>query len=128
MMQELGFSIGTLNNGYAAGSASLAVGALIFIPFALKFGRRSIYIVSIALQAAVMIWSARINNVADLILTNMCNCILGALAEVIIQMTVAGLSALLQFLQHFTDHTKRSVLCSPKRPDEQSLRADYDHR
>ncbi|KAJ4320802.1 hypothetical protein N0V94_003214 [Neodidymelliopsis sp. IMI 364377] len=90
MMEELGFTIELLNNGYATGSAALAVGALIFIPFALKFGRRPIYLISLVGQIAVMIWSAKMQNSADLILTNLFNCLLGALAEVIVQMTIAG--------------------------------------
>ncbi|XPS72338.1 hypothetical protein M3J09_004503 [Ascochyta lentis] len=73
MMEELGFTIELLNNGYATGSASLAVGALIFIPFALKYGRRPIYLISLAAQIALF------------------NCLIGALAEVIVQMTIADL-------------------------------------
>lgn len=92
MMEELGFTIELLNNGYATGSASLAVGAIIFIPFALKFGRRPMYLFSLIGQMGVMIWSAKMQSPADLILTNLFNCLLGALAEVIVQMTVAGLS------------------------------------
>jgi MFS family permease len=90
MMKELGFTIETLNNGYATGSAALAVGAILFIPFALKYGRRPMYLFSLIGQIAVMIWSAKMQNTADLILTNLFNCLLGALAEVIVQMTVAG--------------------------------------
>ncbi|KAJ4330796.1 hypothetical protein N0V87_009691 [Didymella glomerata] len=89
MMKELGFTIETLNNGYATGSAALAVGAILFIPFALKYGRRPMYLFSLIGQIAVMIWSAKMQNTADLILTNLFNCLLGALAEVIVQMTVA---------------------------------------
>jgi hypothetical protein len=75
MMEELGFTVELLNNGYATGSAALAVGAILF---------------SLIGQIAVMIWSAKMQNTADLILTNLFNCLLGALAEVIVQMTVAG--------------------------------------
>ena len=89
-MKEFGFTIELLNYGYATGSASLAVGALLFIPFALKYGRRPIYLVSLAGQMTVMIWSAKMQNSADLIMTNLFNCLLGALAEVIVQMTIAG--------------------------------------
>ena len=91
MMEELGFSVELLNNGYATGSASLAVGALLFIPFALKYGRRPMYLFSVIGQVVVMIWSAKIQNSADLIMTNLFMCLLGALAEVIVQMTVAGM-------------------------------------
>lgn len=86
----MGFTIQLLNNGYATGSASLAVGALLFIPFALKYGRRPIYILSLVGQVAIMVWSAKLQTAADLILTNLFNCLLGSLAEVIVQMTVAG--------------------------------------
>ncbi|KAJ4410522.1 hypothetical protein N0V91_002009 [Didymella pomorum] len=88
-MEELGFTVELLNNGYATGSAALAVGAILFIPFALKYGRRPMYLFSLIGQIAVMIWSAKMQNTADLILTNLFNCLLGALAEVIVQMTVA---------------------------------------
>ncbi|KAF3048280.1 hypothetical protein E8E12_011615 [Didymella heteroderae] len=89
MMEELGFTIALLNDGYATGSAALAVGAILFIPFALKYGRRPMYLFSLVGQIAVMIWSAKMQTTADLILTNLFNCLLGALAEVIVQMTVA---------------------------------------
>jgi MFS family permease len=90
MMEELGFSIGLLNNGYATGSGALAVGAIMFIPFALKYGRRPMYLFSLVGQIAVMVWSAKMITAGDLIGTNLCNCLFGALAEVIVQMTVAG--------------------------------------
>lgn len=90
MMKELDFSIGLVNNGYATGSGALAVGAIIFIPFALKYGRRPVYLFSLAGQIAVMVWSAEMVTAGDLIGTNLCNCLFGAMAEVIVQMTVAG--------------------------------------
>ena len=89
MNEELGFSYEILNDSYAAGSATLCIGALVFIPVALKFGRRPIYLLSLLLQLFVSIWAAKLATVADLILVNAFNCLLGALAEVIIQMTVA---------------------------------------
>jgi MFS family permease len=91
MMKELGFSIKIVNNGYAAGSAALAVGAIMFIPFALKYGRRPMYVFSLIGQIAVMVWSAKIMTAGDLIGTNICSALFGALAEVIVQMTVAGM-------------------------------------
>lgn len=91
MDEELGFSYEVLNNSYAAGSAALCVGALLFITLALKYGRRPIYLASLALQLAVGVWAANIQNTKDLILINVFNCLLGALAEVIAQMTIADL-------------------------------------
>ncbi|RJE22300.1 Major Facilitator Superfamily [Aspergillus sclerotialis] len=61
------------------------------MPFALKFGRRPIYILSTALQLGVSVWAAKIQTVADLMLINAFNCFLGSLAEAIVQMTIADL-------------------------------------
>lgn len=91
MGTELDFSFEILNDSYAAGCASLCIGGLIFIPLALKFGRRPIYIVSLVLETGVAIWSARLQNVADLMLVNVFSCLIGALCEIMVQMTVADI-------------------------------------
>ncbi|ETS85355.1 hypothetical protein PFICI_03380 [Pestalotiopsis fici W106-1] len=89
MNEELGYSFELLNDSYAAGCASLAVGSLLLIPFALKFGRRPMYLFSTALQFGLGIWSARMQTAADLMLINVLQCFFGSLAEVIVQMTIA---------------------------------------
>lgn len=89
MNQQLGFSYEVLNDSYAAGCASLAIGSLLLIPFALKFGRRPLYLFSTMLQFALSIWSAKMQTVADLMLINVLQCFFGSLAEVIVQMTIA---------------------------------------
>ncbi|KAK5129231.1 hypothetical protein LTR08_003734 [Meristemomyces frigidus] len=89
MNVQLGFSYAILNDSYAIGCATLAFGAAMLIPFALKYGRRPIYIFSTAAQFAISIWSARINTVADIMLVNVFSCWVGSLAEVIVQMTIA---------------------------------------
>ncbi|KAL5380192.1 hypothetical protein DPSP01_007992 [Paraphaeosphaeria sporulosa] len=86
---ELGFSYETLQNSYATGTAALGVGALLFIPFALKYGRRPIYVLSSLGQVAVAIWAAKMTSTADLYLIQVFNCLFGSLAEVIVQMTIA---------------------------------------
>ena len=91
MNVQLGFSYGILNDSYAIGCGTLAFGAFLLIPFALKYGRRPIYIVSTVIQFAVSIWSAKLQTVADLLLINAISCGVGALAEVIVQMTVADI-------------------------------------
>ncbi|KAJ5105001.1 hypothetical protein NUU61_002348 [Penicillium alfredii] len=85
----LGFSFELLNDSYAAGCGSLCVGAIILVPFALKFGRRPIYVFSTAIQCGISVWTAKMETVADLMLVNILSCIVGALAEVLVQMTVA---------------------------------------
>jgi len=89
MNSQLGFSFEILNDSYAVGMGTLCIGAFLLIPFALKYGRRPIYIISTAAQFGVAIWSARINNVTDLMMTNVWGCLVGALSEVMVQMTVA---------------------------------------
>lgn len=91
MHEQLGFSYESLNDSYAAGSAGLSVGALIFIPFALKFGRRPVYVLSTLVQFFMSIWFAKVETVADIVLVNVFACLVGALAEVLVQMTVADL-------------------------------------
>ncbi|KAL1296942.1 hypothetical protein AAFC00_004548 [Neodothiora populina] len=91
MHRELGFSFEVLNDSYAAGCAALAVGGLVLIPFALKFGRRPLYLSSTMLQFGCSIWSAKMQTVADIVLINILQCGFGALAEVIVQMTIADL-------------------------------------
>ncbi|CAM1503168.1 Fc.00g079440.m01.CDS01 [Cosmosporella sp. VM-42] len=89
MHEQLGFSYEILNDSYAAGCACLALGSVLLIPFALKFGRRPLYLFSTVLQFALSIWSAKMQTVADLMLINVLQCLFGSLAEVIVQMTIA---------------------------------------
>lgn len=89
MNKELGFSYEILNDSYAAGCAALGIGSLVLIPFALKFGRRPLYLFSTVLQFGLSIWSAKMQSVADLMLINVLQCFFGSLAEVIVQMTIA---------------------------------------
>lgn len=91
MNLQLGFSYSILNDSYAIGCGTLALSAFLMIPFALKYGRRPVYIVSTMAQLAISIWSAKLQTVADLMLVNALGCAVGALSEVIVQMTVKDL-------------------------------------
>lgn len=91
MSLELNFSVETLNDTYAIGCATLALGAFMLIPFALKYGLRPIYILSSAGQMAVMIWAARTQTAGDWWGVNALQCWLGSLGECLVQMTVADL-------------------------------------
>lgn len=86
---ELNFSNEILNDSYAAATAALMVGGLTLIPFALKFGRRPVYVGSLAVQFGMAIWYARTYTVGDLMGTNIVSCFVGALSEIMVQMTVA---------------------------------------
>lgn len=89
LSEELGFSSATLTNTYAIGCATLAFGAPMLIPFALKFGSRSVYVFSSLAQFAISIWAAKTMTAGDWWGVNALQCWLGALAEVLIQMTIA---------------------------------------
>jgi len=91
MGDELNFSSETLTNTFAVGCATLAVGAPMLIPFALKYGSRPVYVLSSVAQLAVSIWAARTQTVGDWWGVNAVQCWLGALCEVLVQMTVADL-------------------------------------
>ncbi|THV55828.1 hypothetical protein BGAL_0003g00700 [Botrytis galanthina] len=88
---ELGFSYAILNDAFAAGNGALCVGGFLLVPFALKFGRRPVYIFSTAVQCGMSIWYARMRTVTELMLINLLSCTVGALAEVMVQMTVADM-------------------------------------
>ena len=91
MGDELNFDSATLTNTYAIGCATLAVGAPMLIPFALKFGTRPVYVFSSIGQFAISVWAARTQTAGDWWGVNATQCWLGALAEVMIQMTIADL-------------------------------------
>jgi MFS family permease len=91
MNEQLSFSYELLNDSYAIGCGTLVFGAFLLIPFALKYGRRPVYIFSTLVQFAMSVWSAKLETVADLMLVNAFSCGVGALSEVIVQMTVADI-------------------------------------
>jgi MFS family permease len=83
------FTFAILNDSYAAGCGALCIGGIVLVPFSLKYGRRPVYILSLALECGISVWSARITNVADLMLVNIFSCFVGALCEIMVQMTIA---------------------------------------
>jgi MFS family permease len=89
MNLQLGFSYELLNDSYAAGCAAFAIGGPLLIPFALKWGRRPVYVISTAAQFAIAIWTAKLQTTGDLVAVNTLNCLFGALSEIIVQMTIA---------------------------------------
>ena len=65
MGDELDFSSQTLTNTYAIGCATLALGAPMLIPFALKYGSRPVYLFSSVAQFAISIWAAKTVTAGD---------------------------------------------------------------
>lgn len=72
-------------------TAGLAIGCVLFIPFALKFGRRIVYLFSISVSLATAIWQARMYTTGDLWGSNVLSGLAGSIAETICQMTIADM-------------------------------------
>lgn len=88
---ELGISYADLNNTYAAGCAGLAVGCIVFIPLALKYGRRPVYIISVFGTCLTAIWQAVLRNYSNMFAANVVSGIFGAVSSAIVQMTVCNI-------------------------------------
>lgn len=86
---ELGISYTELNNTFATNCAGLAVGCVIFIPFALKFGRRPVYIISTFITFGMAIWQAALHTYGEMLATQVISGLSGAVSETLVQMTVA---------------------------------------
>jgi MFS family permease len=91
MQAELGFSVDILNAQAAVNYSGLAVGCIFFMPLVHKYGRRPIYILSVALQFASCIWLAETYTVGDLMGGGLISGIGGAISETIVQMTIADM-------------------------------------
>jgi MFS family permease len=84
----LGISYPDLNNTYAANCVGLAFGCVFFIPLALKYGRRPIYLASTLALFLSAIWLALLSTYSQLLAVNILNGLAGATSETLIQMTV----------------------------------------
>lgn len=67
------------------------MGCWLFIPVAKKFGRRPVYIASMALMTATIFWSAKIQTLSELYATNLLSGLAGATNEAIVQITISDL-------------------------------------
>jgi len=90
--EELEISYSQLNNTFAANCAGLAVGCIIFIPFALKHGRRLVYIVSTVITLAMAVWQSKLNTSGEMLATQVISGLSGAVSETLVQITVSATS------------------------------------
>lgn len=88
---ETGVSFDDLNNAYATSSGALAIGCIFFVPVALKFGRRPVYIITALLMTASAIWQGRAQTTGDFIGSNVIAGLAGAVNEALFQVTVSDL-------------------------------------
>lgn len=88
---ELGFTFEQQNRSYAASTAGLAIGSIVFLPFAFKFGRRPIYLFSITVLLARSVWQARMQTLGDLYGVSIVSGLAGSIAETLCSVTLADL-------------------------------------
>jgi MFS family permease len=88
MVIDLNVTYSQLNQAMSVNFVGLATGCVLFIPLAKKFGRRPVYIVSTALMLATAFWTARIESLAELYITNLLQGLAGATNETIVEITV----------------------------------------
>ncbi|KAE8416419.1 major facilitator superfamily domain-containing protein [Aspergillus pseudocaelatus] len=89
MVVDLDVTYAQLNNAMSVNFVGLAVGCVFFIPFAKKFGRRPVYLISTALMLVTSFWGAEIKTLAELYITNLLQGLAGATNEAIAQITVS---------------------------------------
>ncbi|KAH7116561.1 major facilitator superfamily transporter [Dactylonectria estremocensis] len=91
VIAEFGWSLDIFTYGTAAAYAGLAFGCVVFIPFIHRYGRRPIYLLSLIIQLAASIWSAKVQTAGDMIGANIVAGIGGAISETIVQVTIGDL-------------------------------------
>ncbi|KAF5694101.1 hypothetical protein FDENT_1405 [Fusarium denticulatum] len=89
--QEFGWSYGQLNNANALNYVGTTVGCILFIPPAVKYGRRSMYLLTTAIIFAMAIWSARMKTLTELYVSQFIFGLASATNESIVEMTIADL-------------------------------------
>lgn len=88
---QLGIPWAALANSFGVNTAALAIGCVLFIPFALKFGRRPIYLFSTLVSTLTALWQAKMRGSGDLYGAMVVSGLAGSIAETICQMTIADM-------------------------------------
>jgi MFS family permease len=84
-----------LNKAMSVNFVGLTAGCIFFIPFAEKYGRRPVYIVSTALMLTTSFWTSRINSLTELYVTNLLQGLAGSTNESIAEITVSYIFGLI---------------------------------
>jgi MFS family permease len=88
MTVDINLTYEQLNNSMSANGAGCALGCVVFVPIAQKYGRRSVYIISTAIMAGSSWWTSRMTTLTELYLTNLLFGLAGSVNETLAQMTV----------------------------------------
>ena len=91
---EFGWNYRQLNIAQAINFVGTALGCLLFIPPAVKYGRRSMYILSSVFILATAVWSACMNSLPELYISQLIFGLASATNETIVEMTVGSASLL----------------------------------
>ena len=88
MKAELGFSTTELTHSFATNTGALSVGCLLFVPLALCFGRRPVYLCTALLITGSAAWASEIRTKVDLFGAQVLLGLAGAVNETLFQVTV----------------------------------------
>jgi MFS family permease len=88
MVVDLHVTYDQLNQSMSVNFVGLAMGCVLFIPFAKKYGRRPVYIVSTVLMLATSFWASKLESIAELYVCNLLQGLAGATNEAIVEITV----------------------------------------
>lgn len=69
-------------------AGTLCIGCIIFVPFALRYGRRPVYVITWFVLTAVSVWSAKTQNIGDWMAVNAIGGAAAAVNETLYQLTV----------------------------------------
>lgn len=89
--QDIGISMSDLNNAFATNLGALSIGCWLFVPIALRFGRRPVYLVTALILFGFSIWSAKMKSKGEVFATQFLAGIAGAVNETLFQVTVSDL-------------------------------------
>lgn len=88
---DLGLTYNQYNNCLAVNYAGLAFGSYFFMPFVHRYGRRPIYLVSLAILLADTIWAANMRTGKEPLPVSLVGGLGGSLSESLVALTIADL-------------------------------------
>ena len=91
MALDMDVTLTDLNKASSVNFVGLATGCILFIPFAKKYGRRPVYIVSVTLMLATSFWLSQMTSLTELYVANLLQGLAGATNEAIAEVTVSVL-------------------------------------
>ncbi|CAI7663596.1 unnamed protein product [Penicillium glandicola] len=102
MTTDLEVTYTELNKAMSVNFVGLTTGCIFFIPFAKKYGRRLVYILSMALMLITSFWTSKMNSLTELYVTNLLQGLAGATNESIVEITsfLTPMAAGAQATQH----------------------------